>query len=132
MDISRLGTRVSSPGSADAFTGTVRIDPLFSADGPDRAGAAAVTFAPGARTACHPHPLGPTLVVTSGVGRVQREGGPVEEIHPGDVVRIAPGVKHWHGASPAAAMAQIGVQEMLDGVAVDWLEQVGDEEYRGG
>lgn len=130
MNISRVGTRASSPGSADAFTGTVRIDPLFSADGPDRAGGAVVTFEPGARTAWHTHPLGQTLIVTSGVGRVQREGGPVEEICPGDVVRFAPGEKHWHGASPTVAMVHIGIQELLDGVAVTWLEQVSDEEYR--
>jgi quercetin dioxygenase-like cupin family protein len=129
MDIQRAGTKPSGKGPADWFTGTVRIDPLFSAPAPARVAGAAVTFEPGARTAWHTHPLGQTLIVTAGVGRVQREGGPVEEIRPGDVVWFAPGEKHWHGASPAAAMTHIAVQEVLDGKAVEWLEHVSDAQY---
>jgi quercetin dioxygenase-like cupin family protein len=129
MDIQRAGAKPSGKGPADWFTGTVRIDPLFSAPAPARVAGAAVTFEPGARTAWHTHPLGQTLIVTAGVGRVQREGGPVEEIRPGDVVWFAPGEKHWHGASPAAAMTHIAVQEVLDGKAVEWLEHVSDAQY---
>ena len=109
----------------------MRIDPIFQAADPARAGGAQVTFEPGARTAWHTHPLGQTLIVTAGLGRVQREGGPVEEIRPGDVVWFPPGEKHWHGASAAAALTHIAIQESLGGTAVDWLEKVSDEQYRG-
>ena len=131
MDIKRTGSRASKKGPADWFTGTVRIDPLFDATAPARAAGAAVTFEPGARTAWHTHPLGQTLIVLFGRGLVQHEGGPIEEIRPGDVVSFAPGEKHWHGASPETAMQHIAVQEALDGKAVDWLEHVTDEQYRG-
>jgi len=131
MDIKRVGSQPSGKGPADWFTGTVRIDPLFQAPEPARAAGAAVTFEPGARTAWHTHPLGQTLIVTSGCGRAQREGGVVEEIRPGDVVWFAPGEKHWHGASPAMAMTHIAVQEQLDGKMVEWLEKVGDDQYEG-
>jgi quercetin dioxygenase-like cupin family protein len=129
MDIQRAGTKPSGKGPADWFTGTVRIDPLFSAPAPARVAGAAVTFEPGARTAWHTHPLGQTLIVTAGVGRVQREGGLVEEIRPGDVVWFAPGERHWHGASQTTAMTHIAVQEVLDGKAVEWLEHVSDAQY---
>ena len=129
MEILRIGTRASVEGPADWFTGRVRIDPLFDATEPGRAAGASVTFEPGARTVWHTHPLGQTLIVVSGFGRVRREGGPVEEIRPGDVVRFAPGEKHWHGASPDVAMTHIAIQESLDGKAVDWLEQVRDDDY---
>lgn len=131
IDIKRSGTQPSGRGSDDYFTGTVRVDPLFQADDPARATGASVTFEPGARTAWHTHPLGQTLIVTSGLGRVQREGGPIEEIRPGDVVWFPPGEKHWHGASPAVAMTHIAIQERLDGKAVDWLEKVTDGQYDG-
>jgi quercetin dioxygenase-like cupin family protein len=131
MDIQRAGSQASVQGPADWFTGTVRIDPLFQAPEPARVGGAAVTFEPGARTAWHTHPLGQTLIVTSGLGLVQRDGGPIEEIRPGDVIWFEPGEKHWHGASPTAAMTHIAIQEYLDGKAVDWLEHVSDEQYRG-
>ena len=130
MQITRSGTQPSAAGPAEWFTGTVRIDPLFSAAGPARAGGAAVTFEPGARTAWHTHPLGQTLIVTFGCGLVQREGGPIEEIRPGDIIRFEPGEKHWHGATPATAMTHIAIQEQLDGRAVTWLEPVSDAEYR--
>jgi len=130
MEIKRVGSQASIKGPADWFTGTVRIDPLFQAPAPARAGGASVTFEPGARTAWHTHPLGQTLIVTSGCGRVQREGGPIEEIHPGDVVWFPPGEKHWHGASPTTAMTHIAIQESLDGKAVEWMEKVSDEQYR--
>lgn len=130
MDIKRAGSQPSQQGPADWFTGSVRIDPLFSASEPARAAGNTVTFEPGARTAWHTHPLGQTLIVLSGAGRVQREGGPIEEIRPGDVVWFAPGEKHWHGAAPTTAMTHIAVQEALDGKPVDWLEQVTDEQYR--
>ena len=129
MDIKRAGSQPSGKGPADWFTGPVRIDPLFTAPAPARVAGAAVTFEPGARTAWHTHPLGQTLIVTAGAGRAQRWGGPVEEIRPGDIVRFAPGEKHWHGASPATAMTHIAIQEQLDGKAVDWMEKVGDEQY---
>ncbi len=129
MDIKRVGSQPSNKGPADWFTGTVRIDPLFAAEDPGRVTGASVTFEPGARTAWHTHPLGQTLIVTAGFGRVQREGGPIEEIRPGDVVWFPPGEKHWHGASPDTAMTHIAVQEALDGKAVDWLEHVTDEQY---
>ena len=132
MDIQRSGSRPSQPGPGDWFTGTVRIDPLFSAPEPGRVAGASVTFEPGARTAWHTHPLGQTLIVTFGRGWVQREGGPVEEVTPGDVVWFAPGEKHWHGATATTAMTHIAVQEQLDGRAVDWMEPVSDEQYRAG
>jgi quercetin dioxygenase-like cupin family protein len=131
MEITRAGAQPSGKGPGDWFTGTVRIDPLFQAAAPARAAAAAVTFEPAARTAWHTHPLGQTLIVTAGCGRAQRWGGPIEEIRPGDVVRFAPDEKHWHGASPTTAMTHIAVQEQLDGKAVEWLEQVTDEQYAG-
>ena len=131
MDIRRAGTQPSGKGPSDWFTGTVRIDPLFSASAPARVAGAAVTFEPGARTAWHTHPLGQTLIVLFGRGRVQRDGGPVEEIRPGDVVSFAPGEKHWHGAAPDTAMQHIAIQEALDGKAVDWMEHVTDEQYSG-
>lgn len=131
MEIKRNGSQASIKGPADWFTGTVRIDPLFlDADDQVRATGAGVTFEPGARTAWHTHPLGQTLIVVSGCGRVQREGGPIEEIRPGDVVRFPPGEKHWHGASPVVAMTHIAIQETLDGSSVEWLEHVSDEQYR--
>ncbi|RWO10492.1 MAG: cupin domain-containing protein [Mesorhizobium sp.] len=130
MKITRVGTQPSGPGPADSFTGAVRIDPLFQAPEPARVGGASVTFEPGARTAWHTHPLGQTLIVTAGLGWVQREGAPVEEIRPGDVVWIPPGVKHWHGASATTAMTHLAIQESLDGKPVEWLEKVSDEEYR--
>ncbi len=132
MEIKRSGSQPSSKGSADYFTGTVRVDPLFTAPDPARAVGASVTFEPGARTAWHTHPLGQTLIVTAGCGWVQREGGPVEEIHPGDVVWFLPGEKHWHGATPTTAMTHIAIQEKKDGKVVDWMEQVSDEQYRSG
>ena len=131
MDIKRAGTKPSVKGPADWFTGTVRIDGLFDANAPARAAGAAVTFEPGARTAWHIHPLGQTLVVLFGRGLVQREGGPIEEIRPGDVVWFAPNEKHWHGAAPTNAMQHIAIQEALDGKMVEWLEQVSDQQYAG-
>ena len=132
MDIYRSGSRPSGKGPSDWFTGTVRIDPLFPVAPPARAAGNAVTFEPGARTAWHTHPLGQILIVTAGFGRVQREGGPIEEIRPGDVVAFAPGEKHWHGAGPTTAMTHIAIQESLDGKAVDWMEKVTDSQYAGG
>jgi quercetin dioxygenase-like cupin family protein len=129
MEIIRAGSRPSGKGPSDWFTGTVRIDPLFNAFDAARAQGAAVTFETGARTAWHTHPLGQTLIVISGLGRVQRWGGSVEEIRPGDVVWFAPGEKHWHGASPATAMTHIAVQEVKDGKTVEWMEKVSDEQY---
>jgi quercetin dioxygenase-like cupin family protein len=129
MEILRCGSQPSRKGPADWFTGTVRIDPLFQAHEPARAAAASVTFEPGARTAWHTHPLGQTLIITAGCGRVQREGGPIEEVRPGDVIWFPPGEKHWHGAAPATAMTHIAIQEQLDGKVVDWLEHVSDEQY---
>lgn len=130
MEIKRAGTQASAKGRSDWFTGTVRIDPLFAASEPARVQGASVTFEPGARTAWHTHPLGQTLIVTSGCGWVQREGGPIEEIRPGDVVWFTPGEKHWHGASPTTAMTHIAIQEKLNGKVVDWMEQVSDEQYQ--
>jgi quercetin dioxygenase-like cupin family protein len=129
MDIKRNGTRPSGKGPADYFTGTVRVDPLFEAPEPACGRGATVTFEPGARTAWHTHPLGQTLIVTSGRGRVQRWGGPVEDIQPGDVVWFPPGEKHWHGASPMTAMTHIAIQEALNGKVVEWMEQVSDAQY---
>lgn len=130
MEIHRVGTQLPTPGPAAWFTGTVRIDPLMQTPDPARVSGAAVTFEPGARTAWHTHPLGQTLIVTAGLGWAQREGGPVEEIRPGDIIWFAPGEKHWHGASPATAMTHIAIQERLNGSAVEWLEHVTDEQYR--
>ncbi len=132
MDITRAGSKPSGQGPADWFTGTVRIDPLFSAPAPARVAGAAVTFEPGARTAWHTHPLGQTLIVTAGFGLAQRDGGPIEEIRPGDVVWFPPNERHWHGASPTTAMTHIAIQEALDGKAVDWMEQVTDDQYGAG
>ena len=129
MHITRIGSQPSARGPADWFTGTVRIDPLFTVTEPARAAGASVTFEPGARTAWHTHPLGQTLIVTAGQGWVQREGGPVEEIRPGDVVWIPPGEKHWHGATATTAMTHVAVAEVLDGKSVDWLEHVTDAQY---
>ena len=129
MKITRSGSHASAKGPADWFTGTVRIDPLFTAPAPARAAGALVTFEPGARTAWHTHPLGQTLLVVSGLGLAQREGGPVEEIRPGDVVWFAPNERHWHGAAPDTAMQHLAIQEALDGKAVEWLEHVTDEQY---
>ncbi|MDB5232184.1 MAG: transcriptional regulator [Chitinophagaceae bacterium] len=130
MEIIRIGTQPSGKGPADWFTGSVRIDPLFQPNDARRAAAAVVTFEPGARTAWHTHPLGQTLIVTAGCGWVQREGGPVEEIHPGDVVWFAPNEKHWHGATATTGMTHIATQEQLDGKVVEWMEHVADDDYR--
>jgi quercetin dioxygenase-like cupin family protein len=129
MQIKRIGFQPSGKGSAEWFTGTVRIDPLFMTEPPARTAGASVTFEPGARTAWHTHPLGQTLIVTAGCGWAQREGDPVEEIHPGDVIWFSPGERHWHGATPATAMTHIAIQENLDGKVVDWMEKVTDEQY---
>jgi quercetin dioxygenase-like cupin family protein len=130
MEIKRIGSQPSSKGSVDWFTGNVRIDPLIQASAPARVAGAIVTFEPGARTAWHTHPFGQTLIVTAGCGWAQREGGPVEEIHPGDVIWFSPGEKHWHGATATTAMTHIAVQEQRDGKAVEWMEKVSDEQYR--
>ena len=130
MEIKRNDSQPSSKGQAEYFTGNVRIDPLHQANDPARVGCASVTFEPGARTACHSHPLGQTLVVIVGCGRVQRWDGPMEEIRPGDVVWIPPGEKHWHGAAPTTALTHIAIQEYLDGNAADWMEHVSDEQYQ--
>ena len=132
MEIKRNGSQPSGKGPAGYFTGAVRIDPLFTAPDPARAVGAMVSFEPGARTAWHTHPLGQTLIVTAGCGWAQREGGPVAEIRPGDVVWFPPGEKHWHGATAATAMTHIAIQEKLDGKTTDWMEQVGEEQYRAG
>jgi quercetin dioxygenase-like cupin family protein len=129
MEIKRVGSQPSTKGPADWFTGTVRIDPLLQTTAPAPAAGASVTFEPGARTAWHTHPLGQTLIVTSGCGWAQREGGPIEEIRSGDVVWFPPGEKHWHGAKPTTAMTHIAIQEALDGKVVDWMEKVTDEQY---
>ncbi len=130
MKITRIGSQPSGKGPGDWFTGSVRIDPLFQPNEYRRAAAAVVTFEPGARTAWHTHPLGQTLIVVSGVGWAQKEGGPVEEIHPGDVIWFGPNEKHWHGASPTTAMTHIAMQEQLNGKVVDWMEKVSDAQYR--
>ena len=130
MDIKRAGSQPSVRGNPEWFTGTVRIDPQFQTSAPARAAAGKVTFEPGARTAWHTHPLGQTLIVTDGFGLVQREGGPIEEIRPGDIVWFPPNEKHWHGASPTTAMTHIAVHEALDGKAVEWMEKVTDDQYR--
>src|SRR5213594_4133421 len=129
MEIKRSGSQPSTKGSAEYFTGAVRVDPLFQARNPARAVGASVTFEPGARTAWHTHPLGQTLVVTAGCGRAQRWGGPIEEIRSGDVISFAPGEKHWHGAAPTTAMTHIAIQERFDGKTVDWMEKVSDAQY---
>lgn len=130
MDIKRIGSQPSGSGPADYFTGKVRIDPLNSPPDPARVAMAHVTFEPGSRTAWHTHPLGQTLIVTSGCGWVQREGGSIEEIRAGDVVWFEPQEKHWHGATPTTAMSHIAIQEKLNGSPVDWLEQVTDVQYK--
>jgi quercetin dioxygenase-like cupin family protein len=132
MDIKRNGSQPSEKGSAENFTGSVRIDPLITAPAPARVYAGSVTFEPGARTAWHSHPLGQTLIVTAGCGRTQHWGGPVQEIRPGDVIWTPAGEKHWHGAAPTTAVTHIAVQEQLDGKIVDWMEKVSDEQYHGG
>jgi quercetin dioxygenase-like cupin family protein len=132
MEIKRNGSRPSGTGPAEYFTGAVRVDPLFDAPDPARVRGAHVTFEPGARTAWHTHPLGQTLIVTSGLGWVQREGGQIEEIRPGDVVWFAPGEKHWHGASATTAMSHIAIQEALNGSPVTWLEKVSEAQYQLG
>jgi len=131
MDIKRSGSRPSGKGPAEYFTGNVRIDPLFEAPDPARARGASVTFEPGAQSAWHTHPLGQTLIVTSGCGWVQSEGAPKMEIRPGDVVWCPPKEKHWHGATPTTAMTHIAIQEQLDGKVVEWMEKVSDEQYAG-
>lgn len=131
MEINRAGSRPSETGSAGYFSGRVRIDPLFDAPEPSKSFGAAVTFEPGARTHWHSHPLGQTLIVTAGCGRVQRRGGPLEEIRPGDVVWIAPGELHWHGAAPSTAMTHIAIAERVDGKGSDWFEPVSEEQYLG-
>jgi quercetin dioxygenase-like cupin family protein len=129
MEIKRVGSQPSSKGPADWFTGAVRIDSPFKGTEPARVTGAVVSFEPGARTAWHTHPLGQTLIVTAGCGRVQREGGPIEAIHPGDIVWFPPGEKHWHGAAPTTAMTHIAIAEALDGKVVDWMEKVTNEQY---
>lgn len=130
MEITRLQSTHSLKGPAEWFTGSVQIDPLFEPNASRRAASANVTFEPGARTAWHTHPLGQTLIITSGCGWVQREGGPVEEVYPGDVVWFEPDEKHWHGASPTKGMTHIAIQENLNGKVVDWLGHVTDEQYK--
>jgi quercetin dioxygenase-like cupin family protein len=130
MEIKRAAAQPSAKGSAEWFTGDVKIDSLFEAPAPARVRCASVTFEPGARTAWHTHPLGQTLIVTAGAGWAQREGGPIEEIRSGDVVWFAPNEKHWHGATPTTAMRHLAIQEALDGKPVDWMEKVSDEQYR--
>jgi quercetin dioxygenase-like cupin family protein len=130
ISITRCGSQPPRQGSPDHFTGSVRVDSLFEAQDPGRASGGRVTFQPGARSAWHTHPLGQILIVTSGTGWVQEWGGPKQEIREGDVVRIPPGRKHWHGATATTAMTHLALQEQLDGKVVDWLEKVSDEEYR--
>jgi len=130
MDIKRNGSAPSGKGPAEYFTGSVRIDSPFQGSAPARVSGATVSFEPGARTAWHTHPLGQTLIVTSGCGWLQREGGPIEEIRPGDIVWFPPGEKHWHGATPTTAMTHIAIVEQLDGKSADWMEHVSAEQYR--
>ena len=130
MQITRGGSRPSAKGPAEYFTGAVRVDPMFQAGDPPRVSGGNVTFEPGARSAWHAHPMGQILIVTAGVGRVQRWGGPIQEIRPGDVVWIAPGVKHWHGATATNAMSHIAITNVVGGKNVEWMEQVTDEQYR--
>ena len=132
MEIKRIDSQPTSKGPAEWFTGSVRIQPMFESPEPARARGASVTFEPGARTAWHTHPLGQTLIVTSGLGWAQCEGGPIEEIRPGDVVWFAPNEKHWHGATSTTKMTHIAIQEALEGKVVQWMEHVADEEYRLG
>ena len=132
MEIRRIGSQPSAKGPDEYFTGTVRIDPLFSPPEPARVAMAHVTFEPGARTAWHTHPLGQTLIVTAGCGWAQHDGGPIEAIRPGDVVWFAPGEKHLHGATATTAMSHIAIQEKFEGSPVDWLEKVSDAQYGGG
>jgi len=132
VKITRSGTQPSTKGPDQYFTGTVRVDPLFQANGPSRASGARVSFEPGARTAWHTHPVGQTLIVTAGSGWIQQWGGPIEEIRQGDVVWIPPGVKHWHGAAATTGMTHIAIQEQVDGKAVEWMEKVSDEQYMKG
>jgi quercetin dioxygenase-like cupin family protein len=129
MEITRVGSQPSAKGPEDWFTGAVRIDNLFGANEARRGASSSVTFEPGARTAWHTHPLGQTLIVTAGCGWVQREGGPREEIHPGDVVWFEPDEKHWHGATATTGMTHIAIQENLNGKVVDWMEKVSDDDY---
>ena len=129
MDIKRNGSQASTKGPAEYFTGTVRLDAPFKTTAPARVSGATVTFEPGARTAWHTHPLGQTLIVTFGCGRLQRDGGPIEEIRAGDIVWFPPGEKHWHGAAPDTAMSHIAMAEALNGKVVDWMEKVSDEQY---
>lgn len=131
MNIKRAGSTPSTKGPSDWFTGAVRMDPLFQAPEPARVQCVSVTFEPGARTAWHTHPLGQTLIITAGCGRVQREGGPVEEVRPGDVIWFPPGERHWHGAAPTTALTHIAIQEQVGGKAVDWMEKVSDDQYAG-
>jgi quercetin dioxygenase-like cupin family protein len=131
MDIKRSGSQPSGKGPTDYFTGMVRIDSRFQANEPARVGGAIVTFEPGARTAWHTHPLGQTLIVTSGAGWAQREGGPIEDIRPGDIFWFPPGERHWHGATSTNAMTHIAIAEALDGKSVHWMEHVTDAEYLG-
>ena len=130
MEIRRVGSQPSGKGPEDYFTGTVRVDPLFQAPDPAFVACACVTFEPGARTAWHTHPLGQTLVVTAGCGWAQHHGGPVETIHPGDVIWFPPNEEHWHGATPTTALTHIAIQERLDGKFVEWLQKVSDDQYR--
>ena len=130
MEIKRVGSQSSAKGPADWFTGTVWIDPLFQAPDPALVQGASVTFEPGARTAWHTHPLGQTLIVTAGCGWVQPQGGPIEEIHPGEVVWFSPGEKHWHGATPTTGMTHIAIQEKKDGKVVGGMEHVSEEQYQ--
>ena len=130
MDIKRIGSQPSRKGPEEYFTGGVRVDPLFQAAEPGRAGGGSVTFEPGARSAWHTHPLGQTLIITAGCGWVQQEGGPVEEVRPGDIVWFPPGVRHWHGATPTTGMTHIAIQESLGGRNVDWMEKVSQAQYR--
>ena len=129
MRIARSGSQASARGPAKYFTGTVRIDGPFTGEDPARIGGATVTFEPGARTAWHTHPLGQTLIVSSGLGWAQREGGAIHELRPGDIVWFAPGEKHWHGATPGTAMTHIAIAEKLNGSSVEWMEKVTDEQY---
>lgn len=129
MQIVRSGAQNSNKGPADYFTGDVRIDAPFKGSG--ALSGATVTFEPGARTAWHTHPRGQTLLILSGLGRVQREGGPLEEVRPGDIVWFEPDEKHWHGAAPGCAMSHLAIAEMKDGSAVTWMEQVSDAQYGG-
>jgi len=130
MQITRTGSQPSRKAPGECFTGTVRIDPLFQAPDPARVSGGSVTFEPGGRTAWHTHPLGQTLIITAGLGWVQQQGGPIEEVRPGDVVWFPPGQRHWHGATPTTAMTHIAIQELLNGKNVEWLEKVSDDQYR--